>query len=400
MNVTMVRTNDSTGSSRKQPTRGSKAQQQQKGKSVAASSAHATEPNEEEEVYFSTAPWPRPDARPFVLSRLPNDITELWPVIGTGPFESREAKLTLIRNPVVRVVAKILGNIMFGKEESDALRKDELLMLHYGLPSFASSIYSLHHHRFFTRTLDICLLMSSGLTTSTSRTEAIGSLLTPIFRYHDIDLTSTERIDTPWLLNEEHFRASGILMPGYKYQFQDRDGRKLYCQLPNNDIITLSSRANLEFLPDAVHLCPNPTMASVSRRRGSSSRSSAHPPHYEDAPAPDTFPQDPFTASAARQSMKSLLPPYAGQYDLLPLAPDVSEADRWAWMVDSQRKNNSMMQRIWGALAKLSCPRPPSCFRATETRDDTAAEEPDMDADDEEQNYEDKLVVELISLLI
>lgn len=83
--------------------------------------------------------------------------------------------------------------------------------------------------------------------------------------------------------------------------------------------------------------------------------------------------------------MDYLLPEYSGEYDLPPLSADATDAERMTWMIESQRRTHSMLQRMWGALAKLRCPRPPSCFRAaeareTDTREDVERTDPTTDA--------------------
>lgn len=62
------------------------------------------------------------------------EYQKLWNLIGSGSCVTRENKLSLIWNPVVRIVTKIIGHTLFGKEETGSLREDELMMIHFGLP--------------------------------------------------------------------------------------------------------------------------------------------------------------------------------------------------------------------------------------------------------------------------
>ena len=117
-------------------------------------------------------------------------MTPLWKCIAKGPCETRKNKIALIRNPAVRIVAKILGNTLYGKEESGSLRMDELVLFHFGLPSFTRELYGTTP----PATLDTNLgaVFASvlvqkkfcGLDTTNKKVELIGSLLTPIFRFH------------------------------------------------------------------------------------------------------------------------------------------------------------------------------------------------------------------------
>ncbi|KAF2544012.1 hypothetical protein F2Q68_00032447 [Brassica cretica] len=58
----------------------------------------------------------------------------LWGKIADSSYVSREAKLAMLRNPVLRVVAKYLGHLLLGKSEARSLTEDEAQLIHYGLP--------------------------------------------------------------------------------------------------------------------------------------------------------------------------------------------------------------------------------------------------------------------------
>lgn len=60
---------------------------------------------------------------------------EFWRVIYRGPFgdsapyQSRNAKAKLIRNPTVRYIEKILANMIFARTEDGSTPNDELYCL-------------------------------------------------------------------------------------------------------------------------------------------------------------------------------------------------------------------------------------------------------------------------------
>ncbi|KAF2585139.1 hypothetical protein F2Q70_00037101 [Brassica cretica] len=58
----------------------------------------------------------------------------LWGNIVDSSYVSREAKLAMLRNLVLRVVAKYLGHLLLGKSEAGSLTEDEAQLIHYGLP--------------------------------------------------------------------------------------------------------------------------------------------------------------------------------------------------------------------------------------------------------------------------
>ena len=165
-----------------------------------------------------------------------DQVTQLWNLIGPGRYESRSAKVTHIRNPVIRVVAKILGSTLFGKEETGSVRKDELQLIHFGLPEFISEIYSREPPSWQSANLGAIFAeilvqkKSRGLNTVNRKWEVIGSLLTPIFIHCRIDLSSTPQEPKIALLDEQFFMF---------FFFQAEDGiRDLYvigvqtCALP------------------------------------------------------------------------------------------------------------------------------------------------------------------------
>ncbi|KAG5415913.1 hypothetical protein IGI04_003480, partial [Brassica rapa subsp. trilocularis] len=73
----------------------------------------------------------------------------------------------------------------------------------------------------------------------------------------------------------------------------------------------------------------------------------------------------------------------------LPL--DGTQQQQFAWTADTLVKLSTMMQTVWGALAKIRCPPTPSCYRAPKTSEaagitrDDAVNEPSDEATDEKR---------------
>ncbi|KAF2567975.1 hypothetical protein F2Q68_00026059 [Brassica cretica] len=161
--------------------------------------------------------------------------------------------------------------------------------------------------------------------------ESIGSLLTRIFKHHDIDLSDTPCVDTIDRFDAQFFLNTKILHSAA--------------------ITSLTSVENMEFMPPAEVLYTPPPPASKHRRGSSSS------------------------GPAQTQS-----PPLDG-----------TQQQQFAWIVDTLVKLSTMMQTVWGALAKIRCPPTPSCCRAPQTSEaagmtgDDAGDEPSDEAADAER---------------
>ncbi|KAF3522944.1 hypothetical protein F2Q69_00045970 [Brassica cretica] len=118
-----------------------------------------------------------------------------------------------------------------------------------------------------------------------------GSLLTPLFKHFSIDLGKYK--DT--------------------YSFFDKEGTQLFTKLPHPEITRLRVFDNIRFLRPPKLLCNDPRAATPD----------ANMEDVEDITTED----DP-------------------SYDLGELADLTDDQAYQRWMVDSQRKNNSLMRRI------------------------------------------------------
>ena len=246
-----------------------------------------------------------------------------WDLIATGKFTSRKAYQSQIRNPTLRIIAKIVSNILFAKEHTSKVTNGELQVLYTGLEDEIRRDRVIPIQTVKTNPGFLLITMLSERKDSMVRTEdkkdRCGSVLTPLFKRFNIDLDSytvvpeLEYIDTAYLI------TCHILRDESTYKFADKDGITLYCKLPLPGLTDFTTLENIVFLPNAEHLCDDPR-----------------------APIPDE--------NAAKDDVEDMAPPADGAYDLEDLTDVTDDHAYRRWMVDSQKKNNSLMKRILRAL--------------------------------------------------
>ncbi|KAL0682254.1 hypothetical protein Bca4012_049101 [Brassica carinata] len=140
----------------------------------------------------------------------------------------------------------------------------------------------------------------------------------------------------------------------------------------------------MEFMPPAEVLYTPPPPAS-KRHRGSSSSGPAQTQSEDDTIPDISVDHTPYP------SMEYLLPPYIVQFDSGAPPLDGSQQQQFAWTTDTLVKLSTMMQTVWGALAKIRCQPTPSCCRAPQTSEaagmtgDDAGDEPSDEAADAER---------------
>lgn len=246
-----------------------------------------------------------------------------WDLIATGKFTSRKAYQSQIRNPTLRIIAKIVSNILFAKEHTSKVTNGELQVLYTGLEDEIRRDRVIPIQTVKTNPGFLLITMLSERKDSMVRTEdkkdRCGSVLTPLFKRFNIDLDSytvvpeLEYIDTAYLI------TCHILRDESTYKFTDKDGITLYCKLPLPGLTDFTTLDNIVFLPNAEHLCVDPR-----------------------TPIPDE--------NAAGDDVEDITPPADGAYDLEDLTDVTDDHAYRRWMVDSQKKNNSLMKRILRAL--------------------------------------------------
>ncbi|XP_033141193.1 uncharacterized protein LOC117132011 [Brassica rapa] len=185
-----------------------------------------------------------------------------WDLIATGKFTSRKAYQSQIRNPTLRIIAKIVSNILFAKEHTSKVTNGELQVLYTGLEDEIRRDRVIPIQTVKTNPGFLLITMLSERKDSMVRTEdkkdRCGSVLTPLFKRFNIDLDSytvvpeLEYIDTAYLI------TCHILRDESTYKFTDKDGITLYCKLPLPGLTDFTTLDNIVFLPNAEHLCVDP----------------------------------------------------------------------------------------------------------------------------------------------
>ncbi|KAF3543244.1 hypothetical protein DY000_02005416 [Brassica cretica] len=147
----------------------------------------------------------------------------------------------------------------------------------------------------------------------TNKKDRSGSLLTPLFKHFGIDLSKYKVNTEIWYLDIRYLMACHIMRDEDTYSFYDKAGTQLFVTLPHPEITRLSEFDNIRFLPPPELLCTDPRAA-----------------------APD----------ADMEDVEDITPDADPSYDLGELADVTDDQAYRRWMVDSQRKNNSLMRRI------------------------------------------------------
>ncbi|KAF3512288.1 hypothetical protein F2Q69_00004497 [Brassica cretica] len=152
----------------------------------------------------------------------------------------------------------------------------------------------------------------------TNKKDRSGSLLTPLFKHFGIDLSKYKVNTEIWYLDIRYLMASHIMQDEDTYSFYDKAGTQLFVTLPHPKITRLSEFDNIRFLPPPELLCTDPHAA-----------------------APD----------ADMEDVEDITPDTDPSYDLGELADVTDDQAYRRWMVDSQRKNNSLIRRILHLVA-------------------------------------------------
>ncbi|KAF3534099.1 hypothetical protein DY000_02040253 [Brassica cretica] len=247
-----------------------------------------------------------------------------WDLIATGKgsFASRKAYQSQIRNPMLRVIAKMVSNLLFAKDQTLKVTKGELQMLNSGLEDeirrSRAGIPFQHEQTnpgfhliwmFYTR---------KDFQLGPDKKDRCGSLLTPSFKHFRINLQAyavnynIEYMDTPYLI------LCHILCDETTYRFKDKEGNVLFIKLPQPHLSNFTS------------------------------------PPDDDMDEPEDITPNGETA-----------------YDLVPLDDDADEAAYRRRIVDSQRKNNSLMKRILKAIMG-------GCFGGQEQKPAAAEQTPQL----------------------
>ncbi|XP_033134221.1 uncharacterized protein LOC117127703 [Brassica rapa] len=88
-----------------------------------------------------------------------------------------------------------------------------------------------------------------------------GSLLTPLFKHFDIDLTKYSVNKEVQYLDIRYLMACHIMRDEETYSFYDKAGTQLFTKLPHPEITRFSVFENIRFLPPPELLCTDPRAA-------------------------------------------------------------------------------------------------------------------------------------------
>ncbi|KAF3515812.1 hypothetical protein DY000_02058501 [Brassica cretica] len=210
-----------------------------------------------------------------------------WDFIANGNFTPGKAYQSQIRNPTLRVIAKNILNLMFAKDQTSKVTNGELQTLYAGIEDEVRASGSGIPIQKVKMNPGFHCERRQCLMHGSNKKDRSGSLLTPLFKHFSIDLGKYK------LLRQGGYPAVHQAASPQDHQAQRFD--------------------NIRFLPPPELLCIDPRAA-----------------------APDANIKD----------VKDITPEADPSYDLRELADVTDDQAYRRWMVDSQRKNNSLMRRI------------------------------------------------------
>ncbi|KAF3510186.1 hypothetical protein F2Q69_00007270 [Brassica cretica] len=214
-----------------------------------------------------------------------------WDFIANGNFTPGKAYQSQIRNPTLIIIVEIISNLMFAKDQTSKVTKGELQTLYAGIEDEIRAsgsgipIQKVKTNPCFHFITMLCEKRLS-LMHDTNKKDRSGSVLTPLFKHFGIDLSKYKLLQ----------------QGGYPAVHQAASPRDHQAQ-----------RVRQHTLPPTKLLCTDPRDA-----------------------APD----------ADMEDVEDITPEADPSYDLGELADVTDDQAYRRWMVDSQRKNNSLMQRI------------------------------------------------------
>ncbi|KAL0853813.1 hypothetical protein Bca101_058965 [Brassica carinata] len=188
-----------------------------------------------------------------------------WGLIESGDFKPHSANQSHIRNPTLCINAKVLSNQLFAKDQASKVTNGELQMLYSGLEDQIRAARSgipvtkvLTNPSHFLA--EMFAVKKGLLMRGSQKKDRCGSLLTPLFKHFEIDLTAYECNAEPAYIDVPYLIKCHILRDESTYMFQDKDGIQLYFKLPQPDITRLDKFENIRFLPEPEPLCEDPRL--------------------------------------------------------------------------------------------------------------------------------------------
>ncbi|KAF2556891.1 hypothetical protein F2Q68_00014239 [Brassica cretica] len=135
-----------------------------------------------------------------------------WKFIASKDFKSRSASQSRIRNPVLRIAAKILSNLLFSKDQTPKVQRAELQLLFAGVEDeIRSANIGIPIAQMMTSPGCVLVQMfvdkKARVTKGSLKKDRSGGLLTHLFRHLKLDLSLYQYnetpafIDIPYLIN-------------------------------------------------------------------------------------------------------------------------------------------------------------------------------------------------------
>ncbi|KAG5414831.1 hypothetical protein IGI04_002398 [Brassica rapa subsp. trilocularis] len=177
-----------------------------------------------------------------------------WDCIANGNFTAGKVYQSQIRNPALRVIAKVISNLLFTKDLTSKVTNGELQTLYTGIEDeiHASGsgipIQKVKTNPGFNFMTMICERRQC-LMHGSKKKDRSGSLLTPLFKHFGIDLTKYSVSKEVQYLDIRYLMACHIMRDEETYSFFDKAGTQLFTKLPHPEITRFSVFENIRFLP-------------------------------------------------------------------------------------------------------------------------------------------------------
>ncbi|KAG7543593.1 hypothetical protein ISN45_Aa07g034960 [Arabidopsis thaliana x Arabidopsis arenosa] len=185
--------------------------------------------------------------------------SDLWNRIANGNYRTNGAKMTGIRNPVIRYVCKLLANTFFARKDAGAVTLKELCLLYQGLKHLLIDMRGVLLEYEFGDEINYGSIFASNLLqfrkwaeTTTNPDLYIGGMLTPLFEKAGVDLSNSRELPDMAYLGRDYLIISRFLkatsdLNALHYNIQLRDKTKRIFVLPQPDKTNILTLTNVKF---------------------------------------------------------------------------------------------------------------------------------------------------------
>ncbi|KAF3500325.1 hypothetical protein F2Q69_00042652 [Brassica cretica] len=156
-----------------------------------------------------------------------------WDFIANGNFTPGKAYQSQIRNPTLRVIGKIISNLLFAKDQTSKVTNGELQTLYAGIEGEIRAsgsgipIQKVKTNPGFHFITMLCERRQCHMHDSNKKDRS-DSLLTPLFKHFGIDL-SKYKVNT----EIQYLMACHIMRDEDTYSSFDKEGTQLFTKLPH-----------------------------------------------------------------------------------------------------------------------------------------------------------------------